>query len=157
MMKKLRMIGIFLFAGVIFSCQINNGSTQKQEAERLNQLLSEIKNLASSVNCEESSAWHFSSFGSKACGGPVGYIAYSKEIDTVHFLEKIKEHKIKQEKFNEKWNILSDCSVPPKPTGVICKDSKPSFNYSNSSNKDTNPNSHSKKIQSIPIPENSTK
>src|SRR5699024_8797860 len=98
----------------------------------------------------ESSEWNFSSFGSKACGGPVGFIAYSTKIDVELFLEKVEKHKIEQKKFNEKWGIISDCSVPPEPTGVICKDGEPSFIYSNTK-------FDSKQIQLNPVPEKSIK
>lgn len=158
-MRTLRLIGIFLLIGIVFSCSVNSESTQKQEAEQLNQLFSEIKSMAFEVDCEESSEWTFSSFGSKSCGGPVGYLAYSAKIDTALFLKKIEEHKIAQEKFNDKWGIISDCSIPPEPTGVLCKNGEASFIYSKSTPKksEADTNLPSKKIQLNPIPENTTK
>lgn len=129
-MKKLKLVGIVLFIGLNFSCQVKNSETaQKQEADSLNQLFSEIKNMVSGMECEDSSEWSFSSFGSKACGGPVGYLAYPTKIDTTLLSEKIEKHKVAQGKFNEKWGIISDCSLPSKPKGIICKEGEPIFTY----------------------------
>lgn len=132
-MKKLKFIGIFLFLGICFSCSVKDGLTQEQETDNLNQLFYEIKNLATSVDCIDSTEWIFTSYGSKACGGPMGYLAYSTNIGTVLFLEKIEEHRIAQRNFNEKWGIMSDCSIPPEPKEVICEDANPILVYTNHS------------------------
>ena len=60
---------------------------------------------------------------------PVGYIAYSTNINTELFLNKIEEHRNAQHEFNQKWGIISDCSVPPKPSSVICENGDPVFKY----------------------------
>lgn len=96
--------------------------TQGHEADRMAALFEEISDLATSVRCEDSSLWTYAAYGSKACGGPVGYIAYSTQIDTNDFLQKIEDHVALQKAFNEKWQIGSDCSLPSQPTGVICED-----------------------------------
>lgn len=128
-MKKLKFIGIFFLIGIFFSCNEDDKLNQEQEAQNLNQLFSEIESLATSENCEDSVEWVFTSYGSKACGGPVGFIAYSQKIDTELFLKKIDQHRIAQKKFNQKWGIVSDCSVPPQPSGVICENGNPVFEY----------------------------
>jgi hypothetical protein len=127
--KNLNFIGTLLILGMFFSCNNNDGSTQEQEAQNLNQMLSEIESLANSEKCTDPEEWTVTSYGSKACGGPVGFIAYSSKIDTELFLEKIEEHRVAQEEFNQKWGILSDCSVPPEPTGIICENESPVFEY----------------------------
>jgi hypothetical protein len=128
-MKKLKFIGIFFLMGICFSCSDSEGVTQEQEAQILNQMFSEIENLASNVNCNNSSQWAFTNYGSKACGGPIGFIAYSTNIDIDSFLEKIEEHRTAQKEFNEKWGIISDCSIPSQPSGIICENGKPVFEY----------------------------
>ncbi|MGX1024025.1 hypothetical protein [Psychroflexus sp. MBR-150] len=99
--------------------------TKNQEAKLLDEMFSEIENLALSQECDDPTEWRITSYGSKACGGPIGYLAYSINIDTVSFLNKIEKHRIAQQAFNEKWDIISDCSVPIQPESVICVDSKP--------------------------------
>ena len=115
-MKELKIIGILFLFGICFSCNDDVELTQEQEMQNLNRLFSEIENLATSENCSESTEWTFTSYGSKACGGPIGFIAYSTNIDTDLFIEKIEEHRTAQQEFNEKWEIISDCSVPSQPS-----------------------------------------
>lgn len=128
-MKKLKFIGIFIITGLCFSCNKGDEMTQEQETQNLNQMFSEIEILASSENCDDSSDWTFINYGSKACGGPIGFIAYSINIDTELFLKKIEEHTVAQQGFNEKWGIISDCSVPSQPNEVICKNGSPVLEY----------------------------
>ena len=106
---------------IFLSCNNDDGPTQEQEAQALNLMFLEIEGLANSEKCVDSEEWTFTSYGSKACGGPVGFVAYSINIDTELFLEKIEEHRIAQEEFNQKWGVISDCSLPPEPSGIICK------------------------------------
>lgn len=113
----------------LISCGAKDVTTQEQDAERLNELFVEIETLASSVDCEDADNWTYTAFGSKACGGPVGYIAYSTEIDEEVFLAKIEEHRRHQNKFNEKWGVMSDCSVPTQPSGIQCENGEPVFAY----------------------------
>ncbi|NEV94484.1 hypothetical protein G3567_10055 [Psychroflexus sp. YR1-1] len=128
-MKKLNLFWIFIFAGICFSCENDTEMSQEQEAQNLKLMFSEIESLAYSESCKDSSNWTFTSIGSKACGGPAGFIAYSLNIDTELFLEKINQHKRAQEEFNKKWGISSDCSLPPQPSGVECENGKPVLKY----------------------------
>ena len=85
--------------------------------------------MASSVTCIDSLVWTYTSFGNQACGGPVGFIAYSTSINVELFIKKIEEHRIGEQEFNKKWGIISTCSIPPQPNGIICKDGNPVFEY----------------------------
>jgi len=127
-MRKSILIAI-LFLISIISCSSNHELSQEEEAQNLREMFSEIENLAQSIGCENAAEWTFIAYGSKACGGPIGFIAYSVHIDVELFLELIEEHTVKQMAFNEKWGISSDCSVPSQPTGVICQNGNPILNY----------------------------
>ena len=81
-MKKLTILGILFLSGVSLSCSQNDGMTQEEEAQNLSIMFSEISLLAVSVTCEDASEWTYTSYGEKACGGPVGFIAYATTIDT---------------------------------------------------------------------------
>ncbi len=128
-MNNFKFVGIILMFAIFLSCNNDDGPTQEQEAQELNQMFSEIETLANSEKCIDSEEWTFTSYGSKACGGPVGFIAYSTNINTDLFLRKIEEHRIAQKEFNEKWGIISDCSLPPEPIGIICENESPVFEY----------------------------
>ena len=99
-MNTYQLIAFLFILGISFSCSDDDGTSQTQEAQSLQEMLKEIKDLASSKKCEDATEWTFTSYGSKACGGPVGYIAYSTTIDTALFLDKIAEHRIAQDQFN---------------------------------------------------------
>jgi len=129
MMKSLKLIAISLLMGICFSCSNDEGITQEQEAANLSENLAEIEGMATAKNCDNPSEWTFTDYGEKACGGPVGYIAYSTNIDTELFLEKIEAHRVAQKRFNEKWGIISDCSLPAEPGGIICDNGNPVFIY----------------------------
>ena len=122
---------IFLLTTLAFiSCSNDDkSSTQEQEAQQLSEMFTEIEALSSSESCGDASEWTYTTYGSKACGGPIGYIAYSQNIDTALFLQKIEEHKIAQQAFNEKWSIISDCSLPQQPDAVVCENGNPVFEY----------------------------
>lgn len=126
-MNKLGIIGMVLLLVICFSCK-DEELTQAQDLQNLNQIFSEITSMATSVTCEDASNWLTTSYGSKACGGPVGYIAYSQAIDTKLFLEKVEEHREAQDEFNKKWGIISDCALAVEPKEVRCENGKPVFN-----------------------------
>ena len=128
-MRTLKFFGFFIVLIALSSCSKTDDVTQYQEAQDLDELLTEIKELASSVNCEDDEVWKFVDYGSLACGGPVDYIAYSEKIDVERFLEKIAEHKKLQKEYNENWKIASICTVPIKPADVQCDGGKPVFGY----------------------------
>ena len=114
---------------LLSSCSDDDDATREDESANLNALLVEIQEMASSVDCTDASDWPYTAYGNKACGGPVGYIAYSTDIDTARFLEKVARHRRAQEAFNEKWDVVSDCSLPGVPSSVRCEDGVPVFEY----------------------------
>lgn len=124
----MRPIILLAFLIALISCK-EEQSSQEEEARQLEKLLDEIENLASSVTCEDPSEWTFTAYGSKPCGGTVGYIAYAKSINTKEFLKKVEAYTNKQDSFNRKWGIVSDCSAPVQPSGVTCENGLPVFEY----------------------------
>lgn len=113
----------------LLACDIKEETTQNEELDKLNNLYENIHTLATSKTCEESDDWNFTPNGHKACGGPKEYIAYSSNIDTTLFLELVKEYTSLEKEYNQKWEIVSDCSTPQEPVSVTCKDNVPTFNY----------------------------
>lgn len=112
----------------LFSCE-KNDTSQEEELANLQELKTEIINLSESVTCEDSNNWSFTAIGHKACGGPTGYIAYANNIDVEYFLSLVSTYTATQKAYNQKWGIVSDCSLPQKPNAVICKDDTPVFKY----------------------------
>jgi len=121
-MKTSSLFLTFLLLFVFIACESDTvGLTQEQEQSVLNQKRAEIESLATSVVCTDPSVWVYTGIGGKACGGPTGYIAYSTSINVGEFLQKVEEFTLAEDNFNKKWNIKSDCSVPPQPIGINCE------------------------------------
>ena len=102
---------------------------QEEDHRKLMALFNEIYEQ-SNVSCtNNASDWTFTAYGSKACGGPQGYIAYSTQIDTVAFLQKIEEYTNLEKAYNIKWGIVSTCDLPKQPKGVACENGYPILKY----------------------------
>jgi len=123
---------ILLLAGFLLissSCSVDDAALKMQAQQQLDVLYQALINMAGSVPCTNSQNWAFTAVGAKACGGPIGYLAYPLSIDTTNFLNKVAHFTAEQEKFNIKWQVFSDCMIVQPPTGVECVDNKPTFIY----------------------------
>ncbi|CAM1341189.1 hypothetical protein [Tenacibaculum amylolyticum] len=102
---------------------------QEKDYQELMELFEEIYTIATSKTCEDANNWSFTTYGSKACGGYQGFIAYPKTINVNEFLEKVAIYTQKEEEYNIKWDIISTCELPAQPTEVVCENGKPVFKY----------------------------
>jgi len=120
------------FLSISFTaCEKAGNSSQEEEKDSLENLYKEIEELSISVVCEDAEEWDFTAIGSKACGGPTGYLAYSSGIDTEDFLKKVALYTELQDQYNKKWGIISDCMALMPPNNVECVDGKPKLIYEN--------------------------
>lgn len=106
-------------------------AAQETEKKEIETLKKEIVTLAESSVCSEEFSCDFVGLGSKPCGGHWEFLVYSSSIDTVKFLSKVEECNRLENEFNQKWGIMSDCSVAVPPDYVICEDGKCKALYSN--------------------------
>ena len=108
-----------------------NNSIEQQEAEALvlSDLLNEIVGMTSQISCSDTNQWQFAPYGSKPCGGPQGYLAYSSSINTASFLNKVTDYTEKDAAFNVKWGVMSDCAIVTAPAELICHDGVPIILY----------------------------
>lgn len=127
MKTKLTLLSIFLSLFLAFTC--SEDDNQQEEYEALQEQYTKIVALSESVTCENAEDWNFTAFGSKACGGAKGYIAYSTSIDTEAFLQMVQDYNEAEAAYNIKWGIVSDCMAVMPPQGVICQDGKPVLVY----------------------------
>lgn len=116
-MKKWSFLLLLFFA---FGC-LDNGGNQNDDLAALQAMFEEIQALSDSVACTDSNEWVFTAYGSKACGGPQGYIPYSSQIDVADFLSKVEEYTVAERNYNIRWGIVSTCDVTPQPTDVVCQ------------------------------------
>lgn len=105
-----------------------SGWREKNELEMSN-LRKEIEKMSNQVSCENPADWKFVAIGSKPCGGAAGYIAYSNKINEALFLEKVAIFNQKQQAFNVKWNLISDCMALLPPKSIDCVNGKPKLVY----------------------------
>ena len=102
---------------------------QEKDHRKLMDAFDEIYKLSISVSCINANDWTFTAYGSKACGGPQGYIAYSTQIDTVTFLQKVEAYTNLENAYNIKWGIVSTCDLPQQPKEVTCENGFPVLKY----------------------------
>jgi hypothetical protein len=121
-MKNILVIFSFF---VLSSCDISGAERGGEESPiSLDQLWAEINQLATSQNCTNASDWKFTPIGSKPCGGPMSYIAYSRKIDGKRFLELVNNYTALQADFNKRTGAISNCELVARPSGVRCENSK---------------------------------
>ena len=104
-----------------FQCDDNDSSTMEEEQTELSALKSEIENFANQSECNANTDCQFIGLGSKPCGGPRGYLVYSTSIDTEKLEQMVADYNQKETDFNDKWGIMSDCTIAPQPTSVNCE------------------------------------
>ena len=123
-MKNLLWISLFLLL-VSFSCEDSENILTNQD---LIELEREIIALSESVACTNSAEWKFTPMGSKACGGPMRYIAYHQSLEK-KFLELVDQYTVQQEEYNRRNNVVSDCMLALPPKSVTCEGGRPIFTF----------------------------
>lgn len=123
---------LIILCMAFMSCNNDDTSSKEEESQNLTTMYNEIitASMAKSTPCTNKDEWAFTAIGSKACGGPNGYIPYSLKINVTAFLKNVENYNNKQAAFNTKWKIVSTCDVPQQPSGVDCADGKPILVYS---------------------------
>ena len=79
-----------------------------------------VLNLIKSVPCSGNTACSSIAFGSKACGGPQEYLAYSEALDTITLFKMVETYNAEERKYNQDWSVISDCSIAIPPDSVRC-------------------------------------
>ncbi len=116
---KVRFYLYIVVLGSLLSC-----SSDDIQADDLEEQLKTLVALSESVACIDSNDWQFAGIGSKPCGGPTGYIAYSSAIDTADFLSRLTAYNEAVRAYNESNGGLSDCAFVSPPTRIECEDGK---------------------------------
>lgn len=139
---KMKIFVLFLLLAVSFSCKINSNQVQNNdnpkpidhatitdaEAKELSNIYKQIIDLANSEKCDGNlSTWKVIGIGSKPCGGPTGYIAYSPKIDAQSLINLVELYNEKGRDLNKKYNLKSDCMLVEPPMGLSCSNGKVIF------------------------------
>jgi hypothetical protein len=119
------------FSFPFFSCNSDDNNSQETENQNLTKMNTEIisASMVNSSPCSNPAEWSFTAIGSKACGGPTGFIAYSLKINVTEFLKKVENYTKAQDAYNKKWGIFSTCDILLPPKRVDCVNGKPTLVY----------------------------
>lgn len=114
---------------LLFSCNKEAVLTQEEENIKVEELAARIMGMTEGIACNDASDWAYTSFGSKPCGGPSGYIAYPNSIDRLAFLALVEEYRQATETYNQNWGLISDCAIMIAPKDIVCEAGKPVLVY----------------------------
>jgi hypothetical protein len=128
--KHMKYLGVFFFMVLSFGCDSVDSENPVVYSSDMQIIYKEMVSLSESETCSNSGDWLFTPYGSKACGGPIGYIAYSKKIDQTYFLGLVDRFTQLQAEHNQKTGAVSDCAMAIRPIAVTCENGKPKFVYS---------------------------
>lgn len=98
---------------------------QASEQKKLEKMYAEIQSMAETSTCNGDQELKYIAVGSKACGGPVGYLAYSSSINMLAFERSVAQYNQYQGNYNKKWNTVSDCAFLMPPKRITCENGKP--------------------------------
>ncbi len=126
----MKYLSVFLLMFLVFGCESVDTENPVVYPSDMQEVYKEMVSLSESETCSDSEDWLFTAYGSKACGGPTGYIAYSKKIDQNYFLGLVDRFTELQAEYNRKTGAVSDCALAVRPTRVTCENGKPKFIYS---------------------------
>ncbi len=118
---------VFLFflliVGSAASCQ-NTDDAQNITLQDLELQFEAIQELVNESSCADSSQCRYIAYGTKACGGPQGYLVFSSEIDTEKLEALVTKYSKDEDTYNKQNGIMSDCSIPSPPEQLDCVDGK---------------------------------
>lgn len=126
----MKYLSVFFMIFLAFGCESVDTENPVIYPADMQEVYKEMVTLSESEICTNSEEWLLTPFGAKACGGPIGYIAYSKKIDQNYFLKLVDKFTALQAEYNRKTGAVSDCALAPRPTRVSCENGKPKFIYS---------------------------
>lgn len=133
-MKKVVVFSIILFHLFITACEVLDSNNNKTKEEDLSELMAHkatILSLVASASCASNSQCEYVGLGSKPCGGPWSYIVYPSTMDTNLLLEQVTIYNLKEQQYNQKWGVISDCSLVMPPIRVDCINNKCVAVYNN--------------------------
>jgi len=116
-------LSLFLFIGSVSSCE-QAEADQEITAKNLEKLLAEIHSVINANSCTETGECSFLAYGSKACGGPQGYLLFSNQVDVEALTEMVEEYNKIEDAYNIKFGIISDCMYATPPEKLECVNGK---------------------------------
>ncbi|CAN5385385.1 hypothetical protein BH23BAC2_BH23BAC2_22960 [soil metagenome] len=86
--------------------------------------LQKINAFVDNAVCLKDDQCSYMAYGSKACGGPKGYLVFSSSIDINALKLMVKKYTEDESIYNRVNGIMSDCSMANPPQKVGCVNGK---------------------------------
>lgn len=120
------LFNFFLFVGIFASCEqlaVEQEKTQQQQITRddLEQQFVAIEAFIEEGSCDNAEGCNFIAYGSKACGGPQGYLIFPSNVDKEELSAMVDRYNKAEAAYNEQQGMMSDCSIPPEPKELGCE------------------------------------
>jgi len=116
-------LALFLFIGSVSGCE-QAEDDQEITAKKLENQLAEIHSVINADSCSETGDCSFLAYGSKACGGPQGYLLFSNQVDVEALTTMVEEYNKAEDAYNKKFGVSSDCMYATPPTQLACDNGK---------------------------------
>ena len=116
-------LALFLFMGSVSGCE-QAEDNQEITAKDLEKQLAEIHSVINADSCSETSECSFLAYGSKACGGPQGYLLFSNQVNLEALSKMVEEYNKAEDAYNKKFGVISDCMFVTPPTQLACENGK---------------------------------
>ncbi|MBU3820745.1 hypothetical protein KO566_01620 [Flavobacteriaceae bacterium XHP0103] len=121
-MKRFLSILLVIFCFItIYNCDNGTISDKEKDQQELIDLQKSIEDLIATSVCNENTECKFIGFGSKSCGGYKSYLIYSNSINVSELEDMVETYNNKESAFNNKYRIISDCTMVMPPSSVICE------------------------------------
>ncbi len=105
------------------SLQANDDPEIKKAEDSMNNLMAQIQQTIGDARCETQKQCRALAVGSRACGGPSAYLAYSTlNTDAKKLKNLAKRYGLANRKFNRLTNAISNCQMVLQPP-IICLNS----------------------------------
>ncbi|RUO78367.1 hypothetical protein [Pseudidiomarina taiwanensis] len=96
------------------------GLTVAEQVEKLSQLDKEIRSMAGTAVAQSAQQCRVVAVGSRPCGGPEYYLAYSvSSVDETQLLALVTEYSEMRQGFDAQQGIVGTCEVIPEPKLVF--------------------------------------
>ena len=105
-------------------CDNQDTMTCEEMRDQLNEMKTNIQNLADTSICNATFECRSIALGSKPCGGPWGYLVYSTSIDTLKLSKLVATYNQHEKLMNTECGLISDCSFVSPPQQLECKNNR---------------------------------
>ena len=116
-------LALFLFIGSVSGCE-KAEDDQEITAKNLEKQLAEIHSVINADSCSETGECRFLAYGSKACGGPQGYLFFSNQVNVEALTTMVENYTKAEDAYNRKFDVSSDCMFAMPPTQLACENGK---------------------------------